>query len=184
MGHWSDRTDDTEWGVFDDSKSAIAAEAFGFHELNTGSFFTECFEFLDFVYKATDFGFFHFHGAEFDALADGDTADDIDDLFAIFDGSLLELFERATGGCYGLVDIVEEPGVAQRSAVCSGARSDSWSRIRRAGSRLRSDLADDLFNNGADEVFVDLHGRLLPFVYVVFLEADGIDDADDDAVDG
>ena len=49
---------------------------------------------------------------------------------------------------------------------------------------MRADLADDLFHNGADEVFVDLHGALLTFVNVVFFEANSIDDTDDDAVDG
>jgi len=61
--------------------------------------------------KTSDFGFFHFHGAEFDTLADGDTSDDIDDLLSIFDRSLLKLFESATGCCDGLIDVIEEAGV-------------------------------------------------------------------------
>lgn len=169
--------------MFDDSQSSITAVAFGLHKLNAWGFFPEGFEFLDFVNKATDFGFFHFHCAKLDTLADGDSANDIDDLFAIFDRSLLKLLKSAAGRRYGLVDIVEEPGVAQRSAACSGARCEGCSRVGRAVGRLRPDLADDLFDNGANEVFVDLHGRLLPFIDVVFFEADGIDDADDDAVD-
>ncbi len=98
--------------MFDDSQSSITAVAFGFHELNAWGFFPEGFEFLDFVNKATDFGFFHFHRAKFDTLADGDSANDIDDLFAIFDRSLLKLLKCAACRRYGLVDIIEEPGVA------------------------------------------------------------------------
>lgn len=46
-----------------------------------------------------------------------------------------------------------------------------------------SNLLDHLFDDRSNEGFVDLHGRLLTLVDVVFFEADGIHDADDDAVD-
>ena len=108
MSHGGDCTDDAEGSVFDDSESTVTAVAFRFQEFNAGSFLAEGFEFFDFVYETSDFCFFHFHGAEFDTLADGDTSDDIDDLLSIFDRSLLKLFESATGCCDGLIDVIEE----------------------------------------------------------------------------
>jgi hypothetical protein len=108
VGHGGDCTDDTEGCMFDYSEAAVAAVAFGFEEFDAWSFLAECFEFLDFVNETSDFGFFHFHGAEFDTLADGDTSDDIDDLLSIFDGSLLKLFESAAGCGDSLVDVIEE----------------------------------------------------------------------------
>ncbi len=57
--------------------------------------------------ESPDLGLFHLHGSKFDALADRDATDDIDDLFTIFDRSFLQLFKSAAGRSNGIIDIVK-----------------------------------------------------------------------------
>jgi hypothetical protein len=152
VGHRGDRSDDAERSMFDDGQAAISAVAFGSEEFDPGSLFAERFELCDFVFKPSDLGFFHLHRSEFLALADRDTSDDVDDLFAIFDRSLLELFESGSSRGDRIVDIVEQTRVTAIWVGRAGPREvQSWA------CGLAAHLADDLFDDRTDEGFVDLH---------------------------
>ena len=115
-------------------------------------------------------------------MVDRDASDMVDDTAPIGDASFAELFKRGSRGSNSVIDIVEESKSSHR-------RTGRSSRGRRCTLHrlLASHFAENLFHDGANESFVYLHGCfetfLLTFVYVVFFDVDGIDDADDDAVD-
>ena len=152
VGHRGNRSDDAEGSVFDDGQAAISAVAFGSEEFDPGGLFTEGFELCDFVFKSSDLGFLHLHRSEFLALADRDTSDDVDDLFAVFDRSLLELLESGSSRGDCIVDVVEQTRVTAIWVGRTGPREvQSWA------CGLAAHLADDLFDDRTDEGFVDLH---------------------------
>ncbi len=114
MGDRGNRADDAEGSVFDDGETVVAAVAFRFEELDTGSLFAERFQFGDLVFQPTDLGFVHLHRSEFDRVVDRNAADVIDDSATVFDGPISQFFKRGPCGANCIIDIEKE----SIAAVC------------------------------------------------------------------
>ena len=84
-----------------------------------------------------DFGFLHFHRAQFNALVDRNAADVVDNSLARFQAMLAELIERGIGGGHGIVDAVEHAVPADETAATR------W-------RRRRFDFREHLFDDGTN----------------------------------
>ena len=73
----------------------VAAKTFGFQKLDARRLLAQGSQFVDLVFGASDLRLSHLHQAEFFAVVDRDTTNDVDHSLAIFQRATTKFLERS-----------------------------------------------------------------------------------------